>query len=178
MLLHASQTTSEVMGSGPQIEMSNIRQLQALYRLPIYRLPPELILNILNMLGVVDFSSFTFAAFHLMRRHGIAPDFTTERIVTLLSPSPSGQFAVSSGPLRNLPTELVLDLMQQLDITDTISFLFAYFQLLRERNIAPWPLRGGSAQIRSAWLQWRSSRDADQDGLDGVDLDGPQHEPS
>jgi hypothetical protein len=163
--------------SRQQPQMSNVQQLQALYKLPIYSLPPELILNILSMLSAVEFSSFTFAAFHLMRRHGIAPAFSTERIVTLLSPSPYEQTMTSGGLLRNLPTELVLDLIQQLDITDTINFLFANYQLLRDRHIAPWPLRGGSAQICRAWPQWRSKCVADQDKSGRVCLVHHQHEP-
>ena len=158
--------------------MASFQQLQALYKIPLYSLPPELILNILNMLSAVEFSSFTFAAFHLMRRHGIAPAFTTERIMTLLSPPPSGQFAASSGLLRSLPTELVLDLMHQLDITDTINFLFANYQLLRDRNIAPWPLRGGSAQICKAWPQWRFDCDSGPERSEGVCPDNHRYEPS
>jgi len=157
--------------------MSNFQQLQALYKLPIYSLPPELIVNILSMLSAVEFCSFTFAAFHLMRRHGIAPAFTTGRIVALLSPSPSEQIMASGGRLRNLPTELVLDLMQQLDLTNTINFLFANYQLLRDRHIAPWPLRGGSAQICRAWPQWQSICVADQDKWERVCLADHQHEP-
>lgn len=144
-------------------QMSPLQQLQALYTLPIYSLPPELMLSILNMLSVVDFSSFTIAAFHLMRRHGIAQAFTTERVVILLSAPPSGQLAASGGMLRNLPTELVLALMQELNATDSTSFLLANYQLLRDRNIAPWPLRGGSAQICRADPQWQSHDAAEAD---------------
>ncbi len=78
----------------------------------------------------------------------------------LLAPPPPRELAAPGGLLRNLPTELVLDLMQELNTTDTINFLFANFQLLRDRNIAPWPLRGGSAQICRAYSQWQS-----EDGL-------------
>lgn len=158
--------------------MSKFQQLQALYKLPIYSLPPELILDILSMLSAVEFSSFTFAAYHLMRCHGIAPAFSTERIVALLSPSPSEQVMASGGLLRNLPTELILDLIQQLDITDTINFLFANYQLLRDRYIAPWPLRGGSAQICRAWPQRRSKPVANQNQSERVCWAHHQHEPT
>ncbi|MCJ1363891.1 hypothetical protein MMC16_003000 [Acarospora aff. strigata] len=158
--------------------MSTFQQLQALYRLPIYTLPPELVLNILNMLTVAEFSSFTFAAFHLMRRHGIAPAFSTERIVTLLSPPPPRGLAASGGLLRNLPTELVLDLMQELNITDTINFLFANLQLLRDRNIAPWPLSGGSAQICRAYPHCQLDDAPDERILMGTKLGDCPQEPS
>lgn len=158
--------------------MSSFQQLQALYKLPIYSLPPELILNILNMLSAVEFASFTFAAYHLMRRHGIAPAFTTQRIIALLSPPPSDQATASCSLLRSLPTELVLDLMQQLDITDTINFLFANYQLLHDRRIAPWPLCGGSAQICRAWPQWRADCAADEDGVHRMYLASHPHDPS
>lgn len=137
---------------------SPLQQLQKLYSLPIYSLPPELMLSILDMLSVVEFSRFTVAAFHLMRRHGIAPALTTERVVTLLSPPLPGQIPASGGMLRGLPTELVLALMEELNATDTVSFLLANYQLLRDRDIAPWPLRQGSAQICRAYPQWQSRK--------------------
>lgn len=133
-----------------------MQQVRNLYSLPIYRLPPELLVAILKMLSVVEFSSFTFAAYHLMRYHGIAPSYTTERIVALLSPPPPvRKLSASHGQLHKLPTELILDLMQKLDSTDSISFLFANFHLLRERNIAPSSPWGGSAQIRRAYSRWQ-----------------------
>ena len=59
-------------------------QLQALHALPIYQLPAEIMLNILNRLSLEDYPAFISAAWHLLRHHGIAPPYPTSRLKQIL----------------------------------------------------------------------------------------------
>lgn len=58
--------------------------LVALYQLPIYQLPTEVILNIVQRLELADFPSLMAAAWHLLRLHGIADSIATPRLHHLL----------------------------------------------------------------------------------------------
>lgn len=59
-------------------------QLQALYALPIYQLPAEIMLNIVNRLEMQDYPSLITATWHLLRHHGIAPVILTPRLKQVL----------------------------------------------------------------------------------------------
>lgn len=59
-------------------------QLQALHALPVYQLPAELWLNILNLLELHDYPPLLAATWHLLRHHGIAPTYSTQQLKTLL----------------------------------------------------------------------------------------------
>ncbi|KAL2041846.1 hypothetical protein N7G274_005630 [Stereocaulon virgatum] len=67
-------------------------QLQALYALPIYQLPAEVMLNILNNLTLEDYPAFIPAAWHLLRHHGIVPPYTTSRLKQILIEPRKGFF--------------------------------------------------------------------------------------
>ena len=59
-------------------------QLQALYALPIYQLPAEIMLNVLNQLELKDYPALIAAAWHLLRHHGIAPSIPTPKLQWIL----------------------------------------------------------------------------------------------
>ena len=59
-------------------------QLQTLYALPIYQLPAELMLNILDRLELCDYPPLITAAWHLLRHKGIAPTWPTVRLKQIL----------------------------------------------------------------------------------------------
>ena len=59
-------------------------QLQALYALPIYQLPAELMLNILDRVELRDYPSLITATWHLLRHKGIAPTWPTTRLKQIL----------------------------------------------------------------------------------------------
>lgn len=59
-------------------------QLQALYALPIYQLPAELMLNILDRVELRDYPSLITATGHLLRHKGIAPTWPTVRLKQIL----------------------------------------------------------------------------------------------
>lgn len=59
-------------------------QLQALYALPIYQLPAELMLNILDRVEFRDYPPLITATWHLLRHKGIAPTWPTARLKQIL----------------------------------------------------------------------------------------------
>ena len=59
-------------------------RLQALYALPLYQLPAELMLNILNGISLHDYPALITAAWHLLRHHYIAPSIPTPRLKEIL----------------------------------------------------------------------------------------------
>ena len=59
-------------------------QLQALYDLPIYQLPAETMLNVLNRLDLQDYPALIAAAWHLLRHHDIAPSIPTPKLKWIL----------------------------------------------------------------------------------------------
>ena len=67
-------------------------QLQALYALPIYQLPAEIMLNILNRLSQNDYPALIAATWHLLRHHGIAPAYSTARLKQILIEPRKGFF--------------------------------------------------------------------------------------
>lgn len=59
-------------------------QLQELYTLPVYQLPPEIMLNILNRLELHDYPALVAAAWHLLRHTGVAPVIPTPKLKLIL----------------------------------------------------------------------------------------------
>ena len=59
-------------------------QLQTLYALPIYQLPAELMLNILDRVELRDYPPLITATWHLLRHKGIAPTWPTVRLKQIL----------------------------------------------------------------------------------------------
>lgn len=112
------------------------QQLRSLYALPLYSLPPELVLVILNRLNLDDYPSIVAATYHLLQHHGLAPRLSEpdlQRIVKRLKSPLSGQ---SSSPLllmsflssvRALPAELLLQIQSYLNPQDKINFVLAMY---------------------------------------------------
>ena len=59
-------------------------RLQALYALPIYQLPAELMLNILDRIELREYPPIITALWHLLRHKGIAPTWPTTRLKQIL----------------------------------------------------------------------------------------------
>ena len=68
-------------------------QLQALYALPIYQLPAELMLNVVDRLELRDYPALITAAWHLLRHKGIAPTWPTVRLKQILVEPRCGFFS-------------------------------------------------------------------------------------
>lgn len=112
------------------------QQLHTLYNLPMYSLPPELILVVLNHLDLDDYPSMIAATWHLLQHHGIIPRMSTpnlKRIVERLN-GPWREFDITPllflrfyGCLRTLPVELGFEIQKYLNPQDKINFVFAVY---------------------------------------------------
>jgi len=134
--------------------MDREQQLRALYALPIYSLPPELILDIVGLLYPVDFVNFVFATFHLLRHHGIAPAVSTAHVCDLLLFHPQPEVFPGGTPsLLTLPIELLMEIISYMNTTDMINFVLGVYQPLVTRSIARGLSSGMSAQFSVAYYQ-------------------------
>lgn len=113
------------------------QQLHTLYALPIYQLPPELILTILDKLDLIVFPAMIIGMYHLLRHHGIAPLMTTTDLKRFLKCSnPDSQSRSKNDVIHNdpkgfyrLPMEIRLDVYKHLRARDKINFVLATFEM-------------------------------------------------
>ena len=66
--------------------------LFSLHDTPIYQIPAEVLLNVLDRLPVSDYPSLIPAIWHLLRHHEIVPTIPTEKLKLLLVWPRSGFF--------------------------------------------------------------------------------------
>ena len=113
------------------------QQLRTLYALPIYHLPPELILKIVDQLDLIEFPAMIIGMFHLLRHHGIAPSMPTADLKIFLKCSNPSPRSRSNSDLTNvprkgfhcLPIEIRLHIYQHLNARDKINFVLATFHI-------------------------------------------------
>ena len=112
-------------------------QLSSLYALPIYTLPPELILKIVDELDLIEFPAMIIAMFHLLRHHGIAPSMPTIDLKIFLKCSnPGGKSHLKEDhedtdarDFYRLPMEVRLEIYKHLCARDKISVVLASFEI-------------------------------------------------
>lgn len=105
--------------------MSGQTQLEELYALPIYNLPTELVLSIIERLPMRDYPALILGALHLLRQHGIAPTLSTPEFHTLMESKPAYAQNTSRITIKNLPPELRFLCTQYLSVKDKINFIMA-----------------------------------------------------
>lgn len=111
------------------------QELQSLYSLPIYSLPPELILNVIDYVELADISFLIAATYHLLMHHGIVPKLPRKE--------PSWVRGLLSWPMelintvpflpakrfRCLPPELSLCILTYLRPQDKVNFVLAIYDI-------------------------------------------------
>ncbi|KAK3670943.1 hypothetical protein LTR78_009221 [Recurvomyces mirabilis] len=102
-------------------------------RHPFFNLPPELILDIVELLQPEAFINFDFANYPLLHAYGLAPALSRSRIVYLTNQTQIPALL----PLRALPPEIMLQVLRRLKPIDTMRFAVANYQRLAEQGIAP-----------------------------------------
>ncbi|KAK4580210.1 hypothetical protein LTR86_000413 [Recurvomyces mirabilis] len=102
-------------------------------RHPFFNLPPELILDIVELLQPEAFINFVFANYPLLHAYGLAPALSRSRIVYLTNQTQIPALL----PLRALPPEIMLQVLRRLKPIDTMRFAVANYQRLAEQGIAP-----------------------------------------
>lgn len=105
--------------------MSSKTQLEELYALPIYKLPTELVLSVIERLSMQDYPALILGALHLLRQHGIAPTLSTPDFHTLMGSKAAHAQDTSRVTIKNLPPELRFLCTQYLSVKDKMNFIIA-----------------------------------------------------
>ncbi|KXT06710.1 hypothetical protein AC578_8526 [Pseudocercospora eumusae] len=113
---------------------------------PFYRLPSELISDIVDLLPPEAFINFAFANYPLVRAFGLAPVLSRRRVdyVTTRTQIPA------LFPLLNVPPELMLQILQQLKPIDVMRFVIANYRELARQGIAPVLTRETELELKKA----------------------------
>ena len=126
------------------------QQLIALYSLPLYSLPAELVLHVLSLLDLEDFPTFIVAAMPLMRRCGIVKNMDTPRLRRLLM-EPRQGFYASLASVADPTSDRYMPPVFRQFILHRLSPRDAAFRTL---TFVPLRLRGGferlPAELRNA----------------------------
>ncbi|TKA24060.1 hypothetical protein B0A50_06951 [Salinomyces thailandicus] len=113
---------------------------------PFYSLPPELILDIVDLLPPESFINFAFANYPLLYSYGLAPALSRPRVVYITTQTQIPALF----PLLRIPPEIMLHVMRHLKPIDIMRFAVANYQDLARQGIAP-PLSGETVlQLRNA----------------------------
>ncbi|KAM0713678.1 hypothetical protein Q7P37_010640 [Cladosporium fusiforme] len=113
---------------------------------PFYTLPPELILDIVDLLPPESFINFAFANYPLLHAYGLAPALSRVRIDYITN----NTRIPALFPLFRMPAEIMLHIMRNLRPIDIMRFVLANYQDLERQGIAP-PLTGDTLrQLRNA----------------------------
>lgn len=113
---------------------------------PFYSLPPELILDIVDLLPPESFINFVFANYPLLHANGLAPALSQSRVryITTQTQIPN------LFPLLKMPAEMMLQIISYLKPIDIMRFVVANYQVLERQGIAPLMADVTVRQLRKA----------------------------
>ena len=124
-------------GKTPEQKTQDRHNLMALYNLPIYRLPTEILVQILALVPMEDYPALIVAAMPLLRRCGIASDVTTAQLRALLMASrrlncddltnASSVLNTSMRQILRLPVELRWSIIGHLRFADRMNLVLAIY---------------------------------------------------
>jgi hypothetical protein len=123
------------------------QQLQPIRpRHPFYRLPPELILDIMDLLSPEAFINFAFANYPFLHANGLAPTLSGVRIDYIANSTRIPALF----PLFRLPAEITLEIMRNMKPIDIMRFVLANYQDLARQGITPPLTEETLSQLRRA----------------------------
>ncbi|KAL8709821.1 MAG: hypothetical protein Q9220_005437 [cf. Caloplaca sp. 1 TL-2023] len=120
----------QVMELSSPARLARVQQFEELQKLPIYRMPAELLSNILDRVDLVNFPSLMIAMYHLLRVKGFIPAYPTEMVKMLLLREEDGN--TESTSLSNMPKELLLAIGQTLTTYEKIHMVLATHRMRPE----------------------------------------------
>jgi hypothetical protein len=131
----------------PSQHPTSNQQLQPIRpRHPFYRLPPELILDIMDLLSPEVFINFAFANYPFLHAYGLAPALSSERINYIANSTRIPALF----PLFRLPAEITLEIMRNMKPIDIMRFVLANYQDLARQGITPPLTEETLSQLRRA----------------------------
>ena len=112
-----------------------VEQMRALYSLPIYRLPPELVLNILDHIEMAELPKAIGALYHLLAHHGIVAQLPRRELKWTTGLLAWPMHLISTIPFFScrgafhLPIELSLGIQQYLSAQDKVNYVLAIYKI-------------------------------------------------
>ncbi|KAL8806455.1 MAG: hypothetical protein Q9182_001370 [Xanthomendoza sp. 2 TL-2023] len=103
------------------------QQYRDLLQTPIFRLPHEMLHNILERIDLVNFPPFLIACYHLLRMRGFGRSYPSSMLHVLLLRLQQSENQPSC--LQNLPQELLLAVGHTLDVNEKISMVLAAYRM-------------------------------------------------
>lgn len=137
----AQQSTVASQNSASAQSTQNARP-----RHPFYTLPPELILDIVDLLPPESFINFAFANYPLLHANGLAPALSRLRIDYITN----NTRIPALFPLFRMPAEIMLHIMRNLKPIDIMRFVLANYQDLARQGITPPLTEDTLRQLRNA----------------------------
>ncbi|KAF2213164.1 hypothetical protein CERZMDRAFT_90581 [Cercospora zeae-maydis SCOH1-5] len=102
-------------------------------RHPLYSLPSELILDIVDLLPPESFINFAFANYPLLHWYGVLPALSRTRVIYITTQTRIPALF----PLLRIPAEIMLHILRNLRPIDIARFVVANYQDLARQGIAP-----------------------------------------
>ena len=116
--------------------------------LPLFNsLPPEMVLHMMSYLQPLHLINFLFAEYDLLCQFMVVDKFTARYFGTLLSPCTVRPRLRPLVGIERIPTELLLQIMVLLNAADLANLVFASYQLMEARGLAPSLSRGMASQF-------------------------------
>jgi hypothetical protein len=129
-----------------QKDQASERSQQARPLHPFYRMPAELILDIIDLLPPESFINFAFANYPFLHASGLAPALSRVRINYIQHRTRIPALF----PLFRLPAEITLQIMHHLKPIDMLRFVMANYQHLARQGITPPLTQDMLRQLRNA----------------------------
>ncbi|KAL8731070.1 MAG: hypothetical protein Q9181_004442 [Wetmoreana brouardii] len=106
------------------------QQHRQLLETGIYRLPTEILVNILERVDLINFPAMMIAMFHLLRARGIIPNYPTAILkMILLRPEQGNSHSAS---LATMPRELLLTIGHTLGVHEKVHMVIAAHRMSDE----------------------------------------------
>ncbi|KAL8857767.1 MAG: hypothetical protein Q9178_005667 [Gyalolechia marmorata] len=106
------------------------RQYKELLETPVCRLPPEMLMNILERIDLVDIPAFTIATIHILRMRGVVPNYPSAMLQLMLLREEKTHYQPNG--LQNMPKELLLAIGQSLTPNEKIHMVLATYRMRPE----------------------------------------------
>ncbi|KAI4247376.1 MAG: hypothetical protein LQ352_006171 [Teloschistes flavicans] len=127
-----SSHTTDTLGAARLVELK--QQMKELAKSPLYRLPTEILMNVVERIDLVNFPPFLIGAFHLLRQRGLVPNYPSKmlKIVLLPEEKEADKEELSSASLASMPSELILAIGQTLSTHEKIHLILATYRMSDE----------------------------------------------
>ncbi|KAL8963870.1 MAG: hypothetical protein Q9183_004888 [Haloplaca sp. 2 TL-2023] len=121
------------------------KQRQELMNSSLYRLPAEILINVVDRIDLVSFPNMMIALFHLLRKHGMIPSYPSSMIHdVVLRHDPKDPNAICLG---TMPKELLLAIGQNLTTTEKVHMTLATHRYTDDEVFLITHMKAGASKL-------------------------------